>query len=128
MHGDTAIDIPLENVQAGSTTPQTNHATFTQDAEKRRRFGHRRHKKSNGRKGRVGYDGEEDTINKVGLFYKKILDFSIITRYFVYVLPLALCIAVPIIVGATVAQGARIGGVPLTWFFVWVEISMASCL
>lgn len=70
----------------------------------------------------VGYDGEEDTLNRMGRIYNKILNFSIVTRYFVYVSPLALCIAVPIIVGATAAPHAKIGGVPIVWFFTWIEI------
>ncbi|KAH0085288.1 hypothetical protein KCU96_g10390, partial [Aureobasidium melanogenum] len=74
----------------------------------------------------VGYDGEEDTLNRMGRIYNKILNFSIVTRYFVYVSPLALCIAVPIIVGATAAQNAKIGGVPIVWFFTWIEIVWLS--
>jgi len=69
--------------------------------------------------GGVGYDGEEDAITTMGKVYKKILNFSIITRYLVYVLPLGLCIAIPIIVGATAAPGAKIGGVRIVWFFSW---------
>ena len=75
----------------------------------------------------VGYDGEEDTLNRMGRIYNKILNFSIITRYFVYVSPLALCIAVPIIVGATAAPNAKIGGVPIVWFFTWVEVGEYLC-
>ena len=51
---------------------------------------------------------------------------SIVTRYFVYVLPLALIIAVPVIVGATVAKDAELGGVRIVWFFTWVEILWLS--
>lgn len=74
----------------------------------------------------VGYDGEEDTLNRMGRIYNKILNFSIITRYFVYVSPLALCIAIPIIIGATSAPHAKIGGVPIVWFFTWVEIGKSA--
>lgn len=70
----------------------------------------------------VGYDGEEDTLNRMGRIYNKILNFSIVTRYFVYVTPLALCIAVPIIVGALVSSTPKIGGVPIVWFFTWIEV------
>lgn len=75
----------------------------------------------------VGYDGEEDTLNRMGRIYNKILNFSIVTRYFVYVSPLALCIAVPIIVGATAAPNAKIGGVPIVWFFTWIEVGEFLC-
>lgn len=69
---------------------------------------------------------EEGTMTQMGKIYDKILNFSIVTRYFVYVLPLALIIATPIIVGATAAQGAEIGGVRIVWFFSWVEIVWLS--
>ena len=53
------------------------------------------------------------------------------TRYLIYVAPLALCIAVPIIVSSTApedsaAHRANIGGVRLVWFFSWVEIIWLS--
>lgn len=72
--------------------------------------------------GKKGYDGEEDTITAMGKFYTKFMNFSIITRYFIYVLPLGLALAVPIVVGATAAKQAQIGGVRIVWLFVWIEI------
>lgn len=71
-------------------------------------------------------DGEEATLNQMGRFYDKILNFSVVTRYFVYVLPLALLFATPIVIGATGAKNARIGGVRIVWFFTWVEIVWLS--
>ncbi|KAL8744805.1 MAG: hypothetical protein Q9184_007952 [Pyrenodesmia sp. 2 TL-2023] len=62
----------------------------------------------------------------MGKIYDKVLNFSIVTRYFLYVLPLALLIAIPIIVGATAKQKAAIGGVRIVWFFTWVEIVWLS--
>ena len=69
---------------------------------------------------------EEGTLNAVGRFYKKVYNFSVITRYFTYVAPLALCIAIPIIIGATAAPDAKIGGVRIVWFFAWVEVVWVS--
>lgn len=140
---DATIDIPLEEVPTRSgglrgqsslsplrPTP-THHVSFTGQIpqEKRTVFGGHRVKKINSKgqpTGHKGYDGEEDTINTMGKIYYKILNFSIITRYFLYVLPLALVIGVPIVVGATVAQNAKIGGVRIVWFFAWVEIIWLS--
>ena len=65
-------------------------------------------------------------VNAVGKFYRKVMASSVITRYLLYILPLGILIAIPIIVGATVAQGAKIGGVRIVWFFSWVEIVWAS--
>ena len=48
------------------------------------------------------------------------------TRYFLYVLPLASLIAVPIIIDATTNVHATMGGVRILWFFTWVEIVWLS--
>ena len=76
--------------------------------------------------GPKGDDGEEDTLTQMGQIYNKILNFSIVTRYFLYVLPLALLIAIPIIVGATAAQRSEIGCVRTVWVFTWLEIVWLS--
>ncbi|KAF7502609.1 hypothetical protein GJ744_005450 [Endocarpon pusillum] len=73
-------------------------------------------------KGLPQKDEDDGTITSMGKIYNKILNFSIVTRYFVYVLPLALTIAIPIIVGATVARKSTVAGVQITWFFTWIEI------
>jgi hypothetical protein len=62
----------------------------------------------------------------MGEIYTAILNFSVVTRYFLYVLPLAAIIAVPIVVGATAAKGAKIGGVRIVWFFTWLEVVWLS--
>ncbi|MCJ1472589.1 hypothetical protein MMC13_001238 [Lambiella insularis] len=70
---------------------------------------------------------EGDTLTKMGAIYNKILNFSIITRYIIYVLPLAVVIAVPIIIGATAAPGAELPKpVRMVWFFTWIEIVWLS--
>ncbi|RAH67542.1 serine/threonine protein kinase [Aspergillus aculeatinus CBS 121060] len=76
--------------------------------------------------GRSIDDPEDGTITRVGRFYQAVLNYSIATRYLIYVIPLALLLAVPIIVGATAAQDATIGGVTLPWFFFWFEIVWIS--
>lgn len=75
---------------------------------------------------RQGQDGEEEILTQMGKIYEKILNFSVVTRYFLYVLPLALMIALPIIIGATAARKSRIGGVRIVWFFLWIEIVWLS--
>lgn len=140
--GDATIDIPLHDMHSGeyrqdSSTPFANNSNDNgsplkketiDERERERMFGGRRVKKVNksGTPTKIGYDGEEDTLNKMGQIYNKITTFSTLTRYLVYVTPLALCIAVPIIVGATAAKSARIGGVRIVWFFSWIEIGK-SC-
>ncbi|KAI9761915.1 MAG: hypothetical protein M1840_001531 [Geoglossum simile] len=67
-------------------------------------------------------DEEEGTLTRMGRIYNKILNFSIVTRYFVYVLPLGILFAVPIVVGATAARKAELGDVRIMWIFAWVEV------
>ncbi|SMQ48433.1 unnamed protein product [Zymoseptoria tritici ST99CH_3D7] len=147
MHNpnDATVDIPLEQVRTNASSggglrnqsvTAGLHETLTppnEHDEKAGFFRGRRHKpdpraKANGT-GKVGYDGEEDTLTTMGKIYEKIFGFSIITRYFLYVLPLGLMIAVPIIVGATVGgkkNPPKIGGVPIVWLFTWIEIIWLS--
>ena len=139
---DATIDmIPLTSVtsRTGARKIDSNspngygrHPSFPQSQgnEKdhiRKRFpaGRRRKIVANER-GNRGDDGEEDTMTQMGKIYDKILNFSIVTRYFLYVLPLALIIAVPIIIDATREKKATLGGVRLIWFFAWVEIVWLS--
>jgi len=144
--GDATMNIPLNTVQTNTSYhPQRDNSTSPfvsgpnekpSDASGPKRriafAGHRVKKSPKERAtGHVGYDGEEDTINRMGMIYKKFKEFSIITRYSVYVVPVALCIAIPIIVGAlnNGAYKARIGGkngVSIVWFFTWIEIVWLS--
>ena len=65
---------------------------------------------------------EDGALTTMGRIYNKILNFSLVTRYFLYILPLGALLAVPIAIGATVARTAEIGGVRILWFFTWIEI------
>jgi len=124
MGGDTAINIPMDNLESshnGQAPTQPHHVTLEANAQKGGR-GHRRQRTHGSGSRRIGYDGEEDKLNAMGKVYKRILDFSVVTRYMVYVAPLAAMIAVPIIIGATAAPNAKIAGVPIRWFFTWIEI------
>lgn len=137
---DATIDIPLgpvnTNVSSGGglRDPSSQNVGLqpinTQNSnEKKRLFRGRRTKPTNAPgTGRVGYDGEEDTVTTMGKVYDKILGFSIITRYFLYVLPLSLLIAIPIILASFYSDKdmPKIGGVSLLWFFIWVEIVWLS--
>jgi len=135
---DATIDIPLTQVQTNRSggarkperslsDPQTASQSNLQNEKagyfKRRAAGRR--KAANDGRHNEG-DGEEDTLTQMGQIYTKILNFSIVTRYFLYVLPLAALIAVPIIIGATAAPMASMGHVRYVWIFTWVEIVWLS--
>lgn len=132
---DATIDIPLEQVPSSGFPPgvRNDNPSFAplkdeENTDQRQSlFRGRRRGPAALQKGDVGYDGEEDTITTMGRIYKKILNFSIITRYMLYVAPLALVLAVPIIVGGPpITDNPMIGKVRLRWFFVWVEIVWCS--
>ncbi|KAL8913955.1 MAG: hypothetical protein Q9171_001340 [Xanthocarpia ochracea] len=138
---DATIDIPLTTVTSRtgarkmtghSPTGYSRQESYPEppNSEKeplRKRYPAGRRRKVKGlERGKMGDDGEEDTLTQMGKIYHKILNFSIVIRYFLYVLPLALLIAIPIIVGATASPMANIGGVRIVWFFSWVEIVWLS--
>lgn len=87
--------------------------------------------KSNNRQ--IGADGEEDSITQLGKLYTAILNFSVLTRYAVFIIPVAALLAVPVIVTATAAKDTFIGKAPkdpgahneqvrLLGLFVWIEV------
>lgn len=127
---DATISIPMSNVSNGKTgarktdpyTPATTGApeqlNEKADFYQRHVAGRRRKEAKTAKK---NSEGEEEIITQMGMIYNKILNFSVVTRYFLYVLPLATIIAIPIIIGATAAQNATLGGVRIVWIFSWLE-------
>lgn len=146
---DVTIDIPLTNVSSrgqtgarnnGNNIPSPGYAAgaetgnpngtekggLTSSPPSSQGFGHRRRLPITGEKGRTADDPEDGTITRLGRFYQAILNFSPVTRYMIYILPLGILLAIPIIVGATAAEDAAIGGVWLPWFFAWFEVLWVS--
>ena len=133
---DATIDIPLTQVttKTGARKMDNSQSAYgsqsnQQHNEKDGYFpqhvaGRRKVAKDKGNK--RGADGEEEVVTKMGKIYNKILNFSIVIRYTVYVLPVALLFAIPIIIGATAAPGANAGGVRIVWIFAWAEIVWLS--
>ncbi|KAJ6103783.1 hypothetical protein N7486_004005 [Penicillium sp. IBT 16267x] len=77
-------------------------------------------------RGKASEASDDGTINAVGRIYQAIYNFSVVTRYMIYVVPIGLLIAIPIIVGATAAPNAKIAGVHICWFFTWIEVVWVS--
>ncbi|KAF2633767.1 serine/threonine protein kinase-like protein [Macroventuria anomochaeta] len=69
---------------------------------------------------------EETALNKMGRLYTKILNFSIVTRYMLYVAPVALLLAIPIILSQTKVITGSIGGTDQRRFWIWIEIIWLS--
>ncbi|ORY63951.1 Mechanosensitive ion channel-domain-containing protein [Pseudomassariella vexata] len=91
---------------------------------------------------RRGTGGSEDvSLNAMGRLYNKIISFSVVTRYLVYILPVAIILAVPLIV-VSVTSNWELGvgntttgsgddkvitiGPPIWKLFVWIEAAWLS--
>jgi hypothetical protein len=62
----------------------------------------------------------------MGTFYEKIFTYGTGTRYSIYIIPVALILMIPVILGATKvssnpAKDLKIGGIRVVWFFTWIE-------
>ena len=116
--GDATIDIPLAPV-ASKTGSRKSHHSPTLMNEKPKLFGiggakRRREREEQKRK------GKDDGLRIMGRIYKRILNFSIITRYFLYILPVGAVISIPIIVGATALPEQKLGEVRIGKSTFWV--------
>ncbi|KAI0768432.1 hypothetical protein BC629DRAFT_1583550 [Irpex lacteus] len=60
--------------------------------------------------------------NKFVKFYNYLLNVSIITRWFLFIVPLMAIIWIPGILGLTTAPKATIWGVKLLWWSIWLSI------
>jgi len=76
---------------------------------------------------------EEASLTTMGRFYNKIVGFSVVIRYLVYVVPVAILLAVPIVILAVTGNSEK-GKIALGqgdkqnlfWLFIWIEISWLS--
>ncbi|KAK9238576.1 Mechanosensitive ion channel-domain-containing protein [Lipomyces kononenkoae] len=76
--------------------------------------------------GESGSGNGGGSLTWFGRIYEAVWSFSLITRYSIYILPIALLLSVPIFVGAFGATAASLGGVRIVWIFIWVEIVWVS--
>jgi hypothetical protein len=126
---DHLEEIPLEKVVTTGSVTGNRKPSFdpNSNSAKLRRPHIGRRKTNNGSLELPGRtDGDEGTLTKMGKIYQKIINFSVVTRYFLYVLPIAILLAVPIIIGIFVAPNATVQGVRIVWFFTWIEIVWLS--
>lgn len=100
------------------------------DAEAAGVIGRRKAVKSLGEKGKTGTWGEDNGLNAMGRLYNKIVGFSTITRYLVYVVPVAMFLAVPLVVipvtghyDDTFVGGSGPNAPRLFDLFLWIEVS-----
>ena len=110
---DATIDIPLTTV---ATNRSGQRKVDGLENNEKRGF----HLRGGRRRPARDLRGTEvEGVNTMGKIYNRVLDFSIITRYLLYILPVGIVLAVPIIVGAILASKPTIGGVRIVWIFAW---------
>lgn len=108
-----------------SQNPESEKAHLVPDCDAgstgRRRGRHRR--SGNSLHG-PGHDPSNpmEVENSLGRMYRAVRNSSSLVRYFVYIVPGATLLAVPIVLGGTVARNATIGHVAMYWFFAWLEV------
>jgi hypothetical protein len=121
-------DIPLQTVVSHS--PSQSPASKELHSEKVGINGRRRLAKIDSRTGAPipsrSSGHEETALNRMGRIYTKILEFSIVTRYMIYVAPVALLLAIPIILSQTHTITGSIGGTDQRRFWIWIEISTST--
>ena len=128
---DATVDIPLAGVTAktGARRSGTINSAHRQPHYPNQQMSEKagfltRHvagrRKVARKTGHTGRDGEDDSVTTMGIIYNKLLNFSIITRYLLYILPVGVILAIPIVIGAVAAKSASIGGVRIVWFFAWL--------
>jgi hypothetical protein len=66
------------------------------------------------------------TLNRMGRIYNKVLNFSIVTRYMIYVAPFALLLAIPIVLSQTGTITGSVSGTNQKKFWIWIEIVWLS--
>jgi hypothetical protein len=71
-------------------------------------------------------DEGKTSPNCLGSLHSRILHFSVVTRYMVYVAPLALLLAIPIVLSQTKVVKGSIGGTDQQRFWIWIEIGECS--
>lgn len=57
---------------------------------------------------------------------KRVHGASILVRYFTYIVPVALILLIPTLLGALVFKEKTVGGVFMTWFCVWLMVVWLS--
>ncbi|QSZ30734.1 hypothetical protein DSL72_000292 [Monilinia vaccinii-corymbosi] len=110
-----------EGILAGSSENDSGKENEKQGMFRKRLGGRRKAQPT-----RRGTNGEEISVNGLGRFYNTIVNFSVVTRYMLYVAPIGILLAIPIILFAIFNNTATIGKMKLYLFFTWVEIIWLS--
>lgn len=147
-------DIPLRTIQSNASSSGARRANQTatfdtpesRDTNEEKSGLFQRHGGPAGRRrvvkdmARHGTGGSEVKLNVMGRIYNKIVNYSVITRYLVYVVPMAILLAVPLVIIPITGETHRVtmgdihkpdgtldkAGPSLFNFFVWIEVCWLS--
>lgn len=156
-------DIPLTQVNTSGSTGARKHAqtiaemsTTTSNTDLPEKKGGLFHRKSknegDGEAGHIGRRkaikalgdggrkdswGDSNGLNAMGRLYNRIVNFSSVTKYIVYIIPVALLLGVPLVVlpltgnldvtvGNVTATDAHPNPPSLFYLFLWIEVSWLS--
>lgn len=124
------------SVQSGHRKATGTNSFDVNSQNEDEKSGHRGRRRKMGDRNLTRTDSGDDTsLNAMGRLYNKIIGFSVVTRYLVYVVPIGLLLAVPVIilpvtghknsprVGASVAD---VKAPSLFNVFLWIEIMWLS--
>ncbi|KAI1382757.1 Mechanosensitive ion channel-domain-containing protein [Hypoxylon trugodes] len=131
----------------GTATGFSTHSQNSPDENEKHSFFHRGRRRANKDEPAKDNDhltSEETSLNAMGRLYNRIIHASVVTRYLVYIVPVALLLAVPLIVlpatgnkdNILVGHGSRTNGdelpavynpgPPLFYLFLWIELAWLS--
>ena len=158
-HGNLDHDIPLQQVRSNASSTGARKANqglaagLNMDGSKPEYSGnekqglfHRGRRRAKQDKGPTRSDtlaSDEFSVNAMGRLYNKIVGFSVVTRYLIYIIPISMVLAVPLIViPATDNMQVMAGREPCTTdndgnqtcsngprlfnVFVWIECMWAA--
>ncbi|KAK4187582.1 Mechanosensitive ion channel-domain-containing protein [Podospora australis] len=132
-------DIPLRQIRSNASSVGARRPDMPSIDEKNAVFNetvgttHAGRRRIKGELKRAGSSSlsEERSLNFMGRLYTKIVSFSIVTRYLVYIVPVALLLAIPLVIlpftGDLNKDRVRLGNdsddKSLFQLFLWIEIS-----
>ncbi|GFP58260.1 hypothetical protein ACSS6W_005457 [Trichoderma asperelloides] len=132
---------PLTTVKSSASTTGARRPMLNAHSNDEHNEKHGAHHRHAGRRRRMDDEslkrrqtGEDVSMNAMGRLYAKIVGFSVITRYMVYVVPVGILLAVPLIVlpltghknDIRLGTNAGAHGPPLFYLFLWIQISWLS--
>ncbi|KFA61166.1 hypothetical protein S40285_02217 [Stachybotrys chlorohalonatus IBT 40285] len=132
-NASTGARKPFTNLPGQTTSFESQRENEKSEATQRR--GRRRKLEEGPGRDSASAAGDEFSLNAMGRIYAKIVGFSVVTRYLVYIVPITLLLAVPLIVLPLTGNDRNdpghvvVGrnGPALFDLFLWIEVTWLTC-